>query len=69
MKTATRPSRSLKSQVLNLVEQMPDDCTVDDIHYQLYVIDKINRGEDALRRRGGIPHAQVRKAFARWLTK
>jgi hypothetical protein len=67
MRASTRPS--LKRQVLELLDQLPDNCTVEDMHYQLYLIDKINRGEESLRRRGGITQAQVRRQLASCLTK
>jgi hypothetical protein len=28
---------SLKEAVIKLVESLPDDCTVEDIHYHLYL--------------------------------
>jgi hypothetical protein len=58
--------RTLKEQAHKLIEQLPNNCTVDDIHYQLYLIDKIKRGEESLRRKGGISHEEVRKRFAKW---
>jgi hypothetical protein len=68
MASASKP-RSLKQQVRSLIEQLPESCTIDDIHYQLYLIDKINRGEESLRVEGGIAHKDIKKRFAKWLTK
>ena len=63
-KTAT-----LKQQARRLIDGLPDNCTVEDIQYQLYLMDKINRGEESLQRHGGIPHEDIKKRFAPWPTK
>jgi hypothetical protein len=64
----TKP-RTVKEQARLLIDELPDDCTFEDIHYQLYLVDKINRGEESLRRHGGIPHEDIKRRFARWLIK
>jgi hypothetical protein len=35
---------ALKQAVIKLVESLPDDCTVEDIQYHLYVREKVLRG-------------------------
>jgi hypothetical protein len=67
--TVNRSKPKLKEQVHELIDQLPDDCTVEDIHYQLYLIEKINRGERSLRKKGGIPHEEVKRRAAKWLTR
>jgi len=61
--------QSVKERARALIDELPDDCTIDDIHYQLYLIEKINRGEESLRREGGIAHDEIRKRAIAWLTK
>jgi hypothetical protein len=56
---------TLKNQIRELIDSLPDDCTAEDIHYQLYLIEKIRRGEGTLKS-GGISHAEVRKRAASW---
>jgi predicted transcriptional regulator len=34
-----------KEEVQNLLKNLPDDATLDDIHYHLYVLEKIKRGQ------------------------
>jgi hypothetical protein len=58
----------LKEKVRDLIEQLPDTCSMEDIHYQLYLIEKIRRGDEALKTKGGIPHQEVRKRPAKWRT-
>jgi hypothetical protein len=33
-----------KSEVESLLRKLPDDCTLEDIQYHLYVMEKIRRG-------------------------
>ena len=37
-----------KETVIRLIESLPDDCTFDDVHYYLYVNEKIERGLAAI---------------------
>lgn len=37
-----------KEEVRTLLEKLPDNCSIEDIQYHLYVFDKVRRGlEDA----------------------
>ncbi|MEM8994590.1 MAG: hypothetical protein AAGF23_07335 [Acidobacteriota bacterium] len=35
---------TVKEQVLELISKMPDDSSMDDIGYELYVIDSVQKG-------------------------
>ena len=65
---ASFKNSSLKDQLRDAIKQMPADCSADDIHYQVYLIDKIRRGEASLRS-GRIAHADVRKRATAWRRK
>lgn len=58
-------SSTLKRQVRDSIDRLPENCTAEDIHYQVYLIEKIRRGEAALKR-GGMSHEQVKKRAAAW---
>jgi hypothetical protein len=32
-----------KEQVQKVLEQLPDDCSVEDVQYQLYVLERLRR--------------------------
>jgi hypothetical protein len=66
---STRKAPSLKQQVHELIDQLPDNCTTDDIHYRLYLVGKIRRGEASLKKDGGLSHEDVRKRAAGWAKK
>ena len=41
---------SLKQEALNVISKMPDTAEIDDIMYRLYVIDKVRKGREAVKR-------------------
>ncbi len=58
-----------KKEVQSLLQKLPNDCTIEDIQYHLYVIEKINRGLERIKREGGIPQEVVERRLAKWLVK
>lgn len=56
---------TLKQQLREMVDRLPESCTTEDVHYEVYLLDKIRRGEAALKR-GGISHREVRRRVAQW---
>jgi len=58
-----------KAKVRALLDRLPDDCSLDDVLYHLYVVQKVEQGlvdADAGRL---IPHEQVAKELQRkWQT-
>jgi hypothetical protein len=59
---------TLKHEVRERIDQLPEDCTVEDIHYRLYLLEKLRRGEASLKK-GGVAHGDVRKRAAGWRKK
>jgi len=56
-----------KAAVLKLLEQMPEEVTLEDIQYHLYVLQKIRAGQDAVDSGHVIPHEDVMRELAGWL--
>jgi predicted transcriptional regulator len=52
-----------------LLERLPDDASLNDIQYHIYVRQKIERGLDAIRRGDVIPQEEIEKRMARWLER
>ena len=61
-----RLDMTVKEQVQKLIEELPEECTVEDVQHQLYVIEKIRKGLKSVDEGRGIPHEEVRKRFASW---
>jgi len=57
-----------KQQVKDLLNKLPDDCTIDDVLYHLYVMRSVNQGLAEIQAGKGIPHEQVVQELRRkWL--
>lgn len=56
-----------KAAVLKLLEQLPEEATLEEIQYHLYVLQKIRAGQEAIDRRHVIPHEDVMRELAGWL--
>lgn len=58
-----------KKEVSELLSRLPDDCTIEDIQYHLYVLQKIERGlSDAQEDRIYTQH-EVEARMSKWLEK
>lgn len=58
---------TVKEKVLEVITKMPDDSTLDDIGYRLYVIDAVQRGLDELDRGQYLTHEQARETLGKWV--
>ena len=58
---------SAKDAVLKLLDALPDDASIEDIQYHLYVLQKIQMGEKSIRDGRVIPHEEVMRELAQWL--
>ena len=60
--------RSVKKNVEQMIRSLPDDSTVEDIQYHLYVLDKIQKGQEAIRDGKGISHEEAKARLSKWIT-
>ena len=56
-----------KEEILELIEQLPDDATIEDAIERLVVLYKIQRGLEQLDKGEGIPQEEARKRIRQWL--
>ncbi len=57
-----------KEAVRALLERLPDDCSVEDILYHLYVLQAVERGQADAAAGRTVPHEEVEKALRqKWL--
>ena len=56
----------VKKEVKNLLESLPEDCTLEDVQHHLYVFEKIRRGIDRANMEGTFSHNEVEKKFDQW---
>ena len=58
-----------KEEVESLLEKLPDSCSIEDIQYHLYVMEKVRNGLDVADREGGVTQAEAEERLGKWLTK
>jgi hypothetical protein len=58
-----------KEEVHALLTKLPDDCSLEDIQYHLYVIEKVRNGLEVSNSQGAIPQEEVEQRFGKWLTE
>jgi len=57
-----------KDRVRALLDRLPEDCTIDDVQYHLYVVQAVERGDADIRAGRTIPHERVVAELRRkWL--
>ena len=59
----------VKKAVLDLVKKLPADCTLEDVQYQLYVRQKVERSMQAAAAGRVTSHEQVKKRLSKWLAQ
>ncbi len=58
---------AIKDEVSSLLERLPDNTTIEDIQYHLYVMEKVRNGLESIERDGGLTHQQVEERLSKWL--
>lgn len=56
--------RSPKDQAREIIDRLPDTATLNDIMYELYVRQKIERGKQASEEGRVVPHTEVKGRYA-----
>lgn len=57
---------SAKQQVESLLHNLPENCSLEDIQYHLYVLEKVRRGLDEAQQ-GALTQADAEKHLSKWL--
>jgi hypothetical protein len=58
-----------KNEVQQLLNTLPDDCSLEDIQYHLYVIEKVRNGLEVADTHGTLSQAEVEQRLGKWLTE
>ena len=61
--------KTAKDEIRELLELLPEDSSMEDIQYHIYVRQKIQKGLDAAREGKVISQEEVERWMARWLEK
>ena len=60
---------SVKDEVASLLQRLPDDCSLEDVQYHLYVLGKVRRGLERADSEGAIEHDEAEARLGKWLTE
>lgn len=61
--------KSAKEEVRAILDGLPDDASLEDIQYHIYVCQKVQRGLDAEAKGRTLTQEQVVARMSRWLGK
>jgi len=56
-----------KAEVEGLLRTLPDDATLEDIQYHLYVLEKVKKGEERAAKEGILDQDDVTERMRKWL--
>lgn len=57
-----------KQEAQKMIQNLPDNCTYEDIQYQLYVIEKIKNGISRAEDGEVLSHQDAKARVAKWLS-
>ncbi|MFO7776501.1 MAG: hypothetical protein R6W89_11960 [Candidatus Hydrogenedentota bacterium] len=58
-----------KDEVKAILDKLPNDCSLEDIQYHLYVVEKIHRGIDRAEKEGAISQDEAERKFHKWTSE
>ena len=62
---------TLKEEIIELIKKLPEDTTLNDVIYHLYVKQKISKGIKEIDKGNSVPHEQVmenaKKRLEEWI--
>ena len=56
-----------KELIRKLLDRLPEGATIEDVQYQIYLLQKIQAGEKDIEAGRTVPHDQVMKDLAQWV--
>jgi hypothetical protein len=57
---------TLKQDAIQAISKLPESATIDDIMYELYVIDKVNKGREASKRGESVSIEDLKREMQSW---
>ncbi|MBI1901990.1 MAG: hypothetical protein HYS13_12880 [Planctomycetia bacterium] len=57
----------VKDDAIKLIQSLPDDCTLEEIQYHLYVRQKVERGIAAIDAGQVVPQEEAERRVSEWL--
>jgi hypothetical protein len=58
-----------KQDVMTLLNNLPDDCSLEDIQYHLYVLEKVRKGLEVAEEQRTVDQQEAEQRLGKWLIK
>ena len=58
---------NVKQDIERLLNRLPDDCSIEDVQYHLYVVEKVRRGLEDASANGTLSQEEVEARLSKWL--
>jgi len=59
---------AVKQETQEMIQNLPDNCTYEDIQYHLYVVEKIKNGINRAENDETSSHNEAKQRMAKWLS-
>jgi predicted transcriptional regulator len=60
--------KTVKKNVEQMLQNLPNNSAIEDIQYRLYILDKISKGQQDIRDGKGISHQEAKARLSKWIT-
>ncbi len=57
---------AVKAEAIRLIESLPDHCSLEDIQYHLYIVQKVRRGLADVDEGRVVPQEEAERRIAEW---
>lgn len=57
---------TIKKEAIDIITKLPDDVSLEDIMYKLYVLDKVKKGQEDIEKGNFVTTEELRKEIETW---
>ncbi|AUB84513.1 hypothetical protein [Candidatus Thiodictyon syntrophicum] len=61
--------RTAKAEVESLLKALPEDCSLEDVQYHPYILEKVTAVQDRADAEGTLTHEDVTARMSKWLAE
>jgi len=58
---------SVKDSVIDFIKKLPDNLTVEEIAYKLYIDERINKAQEQMKDGNYLTHEEAKERLKKWL--
>jgi len=58
-----------KQEATSVIENLPNECSMEEIQYHLYVVEKVHNGLTQIENGQSLTHSEAKSKLSKWLTK